>query len=149
MLLCKQRPGFGQYLEDYLKMALNCKTVANSCPDDRLRELSRKNEEYSQMIQRLLNTVETEREIYEKRIRDMTRESEEHIRRLANKCRDQKLQLINRNLEIEREMKRLLDMKGTSSSTNNSAKQLEDLQERLDKALLQLDCKSKVLKACI
>lgn len=57
------------------------KSLSNCGVEDRNKDLVKKNDEYSQMIQRLINTVEAERDIYEKRIREMTRASEAHIRR--------------------------------------------------------------------
>lgn len=107
-------------------------------------ELTRKNEEYSQLIQRLMSTIEAERSVYEGRIRDLARESDSHIQKLALKCRNQKLKLIAKSAEVEQEIKRVLNSK--TCKNDKSAKVIEDLERQLAQLNYKLNCKLNLLK---
>lgn len=111
---------------------------------DRLNELTKKNDEYSRMVQRLLKTVEEEKSIHEKRVHELMREYENQLRNVQKQCRDEKLELIGRNLEIEREMKELLD-KNKDNQLHHSDRLVKALEVRLLKTTAELGNRNKAL----
>lgn len=110
----------------------------------RILELSKKNDEYSKMVQRLLKTVDQEKKIHEKRIAELMRDSENQLRDVQVQCRDEQLELIARNVEMETQLKALLD-NNNGNHFHEATKLVQHLEMGLVKATHELENKMRAL----
>lgn len=128
-------------ISSYTAMALvGAKTRLNG----RILELSKKNDEYSKMVQRLLKTVDQEKKIHEKRIAELMRDSENQLRDVQVQCRDEQLELIARNVEMETQLKALLD-NNNGNHFHEATKLVQHLEMGLVKATHELENKMRAL----
>lgn len=123
--------------------------MAVESPQDQLKcrlvAMTRKNDEYSKMIQRLMKTVEQEKIIHERRIHDLMRESDAQLRHVQMQCREEKMELIARNVEIEKELKAVLDKSNEKNNNENAKRIVKSLEMRLIKVSAELKTRTNDL----
>lgn len=101
-------------------------------------ELTKKNEEYSKMVHKLMNAVKQEKLKHEKTIN----EAENQLKDVQEQYRAEKEELISINAELENKLKNLSD---STQHLEGDPKIVLHLEKRLAKASAELESKTRVL----
>lgn len=101
------------------------------CVDDRLDQLTKQNEEFSTIIERLLTTIQTGKGLYENRFTEMQKRQENELRSVMSRWLSDKFEAQIHELEE----------KGNkwASEDQNSRKLIKRLETRIQKMSTELE----------
>lgn len=105
------------------------------CYDDRLEQLTKQNEEFSALIERLMFTIRKGKVLYDNRLSEMKERHEGQLRDVTNRWLNDKLELQAYNSELEEKLIYLGDknrdlVKSMKRMENGGLKIFKDLETR-------------------